>query len=135
MSLHTFPNGRHNPDENSPADIIKLAQHVLNGGEVEYWSIRDQGWKLTRYTAKYSPFDFSNSVYRIVPNLRDKAPVVYKYFRKHVPSGAESRTSFSEYEYTRLGIPYGDGIPLKEAQALIERWNANLPDAWAYTLD
>lgn len=130
MSLHAAPINR----DNTPADIVKLAQHVINGGTVEYWNARDQAWKETRYNVRYAPFDFNNTVYRIVPNKNTKSPVVYKYFRTHVPSGAESRTSFSEFEYNRLGIPNGDGIPLKEANTLIEHWNANLPDTWAYTL-
>ena len=67
-----------------------------------------------------------------VPNSPIRA---YQYFRKHIPSGDESRTSFSEFQYNQLGLKNGEGIPLKEAQALIESWNANLPETWHYSLD
>lgn len=119
----------------NPADIIKMAQHVLNGGRVQYWNVRDHGWKDCRYSAEYAPFDFNNTKYRITPNSVVKPAAAFHYFRKHVPSGNENRIPFSEFEYNKLGRRIGEGIPMKDAVALIERWNANLPEVWAYTLD
>jgi len=65
MNMHVFPNGRHNPDQNTAAEIVTLANQVLNGGYVEYWNIFSQTWVRADYKPNHAPFDFNNTVYRL----------------------------------------------------------------------
>ena len=125
---------KYNHALNSLDEIIALATHVKNGGNVQFYVRLDNVWKDAKYTIKFAPFDFNNTLYRISED-EVKQPVARytHYYRKHIPSGDLSCILFSQIHYSHAYDTIG-GMLEKDARRQVDDWDSAYPDQYRYAL-